>query len=791
MIRNRLHHVRALAAVISVALAASCSSSGSGSEGSGSASTARDSAPANTVDPDVETTAASFEVQAGVETVTVTGARAQAPLTLVDADGRRLVTLVADDDGQAHFAYVPEDYATFETGTGKGMPTSSGHTLESGGGYTVRDESTDPVEATDPFAIPARDDAPSASLYDGQEIGEGFGYIEMRDGVKLSAMVRFPDSGLYGAGPYPTVVEYSGYGPSNPDHPEPGSMIANLLGYATVGVNIRGTGCSGGVFDLFTPAQQADGYDIVEAVARQPWVLHNEVGMAGLSYSGITQLYVASTRPPHLAAITPLSVTEDSWQQLWPGGIYNSGFTRQWLEERDRQAAPDGMSWTQELIDGGDTTCKENMTLRSQNPDFERLFRGLEFRPDDADSRDLSRLVGDIEVPVYLTGAWQDEQTGPRFATMLDRFTGTDHERFILFNGRHPDGYSPLVLSRWYEFLELYVARRVPAVPAFVRAAAPGFFESEFGAPGLGFEPDRFTSYSSYDDALTAYESEPQVRVLFENGAGGDTPGAPAARFETTFASWPPPDATARTWYLGPDGSLADDAPESEDADAYEYDAEAGDVTFFGPKGYELMPPIWDLDWKQYEEGKGLSYLTGQLDEDLVVAGPAYATLWFGSEADDANVQVTVSEVRPDGVEYLIQSGQLRVGHRAVDGERSDDLRIEHTYREEDYAPIPEGELVEVKIAIPPFAHAFRAGSRVRVTISTPGRNHGAWLFDNPSYDGESPAHSVAFGGDHASSIVLAVVDGVEVPGGLPACPALRGQACREYVAVDNQTVGG
>jgi hypothetical protein len=26
------------------------------------------------------------------------------------------------------------------------------------------------------------------------------------------------------------------------------------------------------------------------------------------------------------------------------------------------------------------------------------------------------------------------------------------------------------------------------------------------------------------------------------------------------------------------------------------------------------------------------------------------------SEADDANVQVTVSEVRPDGVEYLVQN---------------------------------------------------------------------------------------------------------------------------------------
>ena len=107
--------------------------------------------------------------------------------------------------------------------------------------------------------------------------------VPMRDGVKLSAMVRFPDDAFYGPGPWPTVVEYSGYGPSNPASEEAGSRIARALGYATVSVNMRGSGCSGGVFDVFNPAQQADGYDMVEAIARQPWALDNKVGMVGLS----------------------------------------------------------------------------------------------------------------------------------------------------------------------------------------------------------------------------------------------------------------------------------------------------------------------------------------------------------------------------------------------------------------------------------------------------------------------------------------------------------------------------
>ena len=68
-------------------------------------------------------------------------------------------------------------------------------------------------------------------------------------------------------------------------------------------MNIRGTGCSGGSFEFFEPSQLLDGYDMIEAIAAQPWVLGNQVGMVGISYPGISQLFVASTQPPSLAAI--------------------------------------------------------------------------------------------------------------------------------------------------------------------------------------------------------------------------------------------------------------------------------------------------------------------------------------------------------------------------------------------------------------------------------------------------------------------------------------------------------
>ncbi len=56
--------------------------------------------------------------------------------------------------------------------------------------------------------------------------------------------------------PYPTLIEYSGYGYANPAGPENGiAILANLMGLAVVDVNMRGTGCSGGAYDFFEPLQ--------------------------------------------------------------------------------------------------------------------------------------------------------------------------------------------------------------------------------------------------------------------------------------------------------------------------------------------------------------------------------------------------------------------------------------------------------------------------------------------------------------------------------------------------------
>ena len=379
---------------------------------------------------------------------------------------------------------------------------------------------------------------------------------------------------------------------------------------------------------------------------------------------------------------------------------------------------------------------------------------------------------------------------------MLDHFDHAPVLRVGLWNGRHPDGYGPVNIMRWFEFLELYVAGRVPKLNPLVRAAAPAVLAQQFDLRDATLEPDRLHDRfgDDYAAARAAYEAEEPVRVVFESGAGANEVGEPGGTFELALPSWPAPDVEPESWYLGPDESLGSSPPAADaagdaGADAFRFDPEAGGMTLFGGTGeYPLLARVWDTaNWTRPGPGQELSYLTEPLADDLVVAGAGYADLWVRSEATDVTVQVAVSEVRPDGVEYLVQDGWLRLGHRAVDEDRSDDLEIVHPFTEDAFRPLRPGRWVEAKVEIPSFGHVFRAGSRLRLTVGTPGRNHATWEFDNPDYGGATPTHTVGRSAARPSALVLGVLDGVDVPSVPPApCPALRGQACRPFVPTEN-----
>lgn len=747
--------------MLACALAAGACSSDDGNDGgaatTAAASTSEDVGNIETTAPDGNDSgpaAAQFTVRPSVEQLYVIGADAGTALSLLDEGGTVVASGEADDAGALLF-----------------------RTLEPGR-YRVRAE-TDPPQLSSEAIVTAFEDEPEPSLYRGQSLDVGFGYITTRDGTLLSANVVLP--GPVDDGPYPTVVEYSGYSPSSPDDTT-FAKLYNTLGYAYVGVNMRGTGCSDGAFGFFDPIQSLDGYDVIETVGAQPWVANGTVGMVGISYPGISQLFVARTQPPHLAAITPLSVLDDSYRStLYPGGILNTGFAVPWAEERQEEAEAFGQPWTEEQVASGDEVCETNQQLRGQNQDLLEMIESNPFYdPAVADDIAPVTFVDDITVPVFIAGAWQDEQTGGRFPAMLDRFTSAPHVYATMVNGTHTESLSLSVLPRYVEFLDLYVARRVPSLAA-VEGVASLLAGGITGIDGLAMPvEDRFAGMT-YDAALAAFEAEPPVRILFEEGAADGAPaGAPLARFDAEFDEWPIASAVASPWYLTADGVLrpeADDTPASATATtSYRADPGAVPETSFDPSS---PTGVWaaqpDYDWERNPPGTAAVWTTPVLERDTVVIGAGSVDLWLRSSAADTDVEATLSEVRPDGTEVYVQSGWLRASHRALAPE-STELRPVHTYAEADAAPLPPGELSLVRVELLPVAHVFRAGSQLRLTVDAPGGNRPIWAFDTIS-NGETV--EIAHDGEHPSRVVLPIVDGVDVPASLPACGSLRGQPCR------------
>ncbi len=129
-------------------------------------------------------------------------------------------------------------------------------------------DAADPATASAPFVVTDFDDPPPAqSFYDGQTLGAG---LRLPHHPRRHHAVGQRRAARPAPAPYPTVVEYSGYDPSNPANTTMAQLFT-ALGFAYVGVNIRGTGCSGGSFLNFEPVQSLDGYDAIEAIAAQPW----------------------------------------------------------------------------------------------------------------------------------------------------------------------------------------------------------------------------------------------------------------------------------------------------------------------------------------------------------------------------------------------------------------------------------------------------------------------------------------------------------------------------------------
>jgi predicted acyl esterase len=190
-----------------------------------------------------------------------------------------------------------------------------------------------------------------------------------------------------------------------------------------------------------------------------------------------------------------------------------------------------------------------------------------------------------------------------------------------------------------------------------------------------------------------------------------------------------------------------------------------------------------------------VAYTTPRLTHDVELFGSGSANIWLSSTAlptsaqtgagfpvglsgvgSDTDVQITLTEVRPDGQEVYVARGWLRASHRALDPARSTALAPYQTDQQKSARPLVPGRPTYMRIQLWPFDYVFRKGSSIRLWIDAPTGETGGWSFD---FIKTPEMNSVYADAHHPSAIVLGYLPRGRAHTAFPTCNTLLNQPCR------------
>jgi uncharacterized protein len=554
------------------------------------------------------------------------------------------------------------------------------------------------------------------------------GYISMADGTKLAYALSLPAA----KGRFPVAMAYAGYCEGSNTSCNDATNAPALLaaGYAVLGVNIRGTGCSSGTFDPFTAQEWRDGAAVIEWAAKQPWST-GHLGLFGDSFPGITQLGVAGLRPPHLDAIAPFQVTTDLYRDVgYPGGIPNTGFGAFW--GAGDQPAASNEAFGERTIGSGDTTCAQSQpNIVASEPTNNIALEGLQHPYDDNywQARRPGANVNRINVPTLGCVTWQDDEVSSRASSY--------------FGALDP-------AKTWIVASNGYHAQCEISAPAITRELIAFF--------------DRFVKGESND-----FEQTPHVQVWHDaitNGAGNDVPS-----WVTTYDSYASVHPRPLPLYFGPGGTLSLHQPQNGQTASYAYPGPATGTEEGVVFGQHHM--LWNTT---EPPDASIAYTTPPLTHAAEFFGSGSANVWVSSTATDTDLQITLTEVRPDGQEEYVGRGWLRASHRALDRSRSTALAPYQTNQESDAQPLTAGKPTLMRIQLFPFDYAFHKGSSIRLWIDAPTGETGGWSFNFI----KTPAvNSIYADAQHPSAIVLGYIRDPHPDAPLSTCNTVLNQPCR------------
>ncbi len=418
---------------------------------------------------------------------------------------------------------------------------------------------------------------------------------------------------------------------------------------------------------------------------------------------------VAATRPPSLDAVSVSGLIDDLYRGIvYPGGVSNYGFPLLWTGGV-RPLYDVGGGFLLGMDEGGAEGCARNAPTKSRTVLNDPILQGVS----DTDNtwfqaRSLINYAERIDVPIHISGAYQDEQTGPRGPYHLfEEVTNAPVRRLLITNGDHGTQQD-----------------------------------------GRFLEPDRKAFLDHYLRDVGKGYARSSVATFLENLQGEED--VPVAKENRTF---PLEDTDWTNLYLGADNKLVGNAPRDPGAASY-LSGSPRQSAWSYHAGHSAGAPFTTA-----EGPDGLTFRTAKFDKPTAVIGPATATLFMSSTAPDTELFVQIIDEAPDGTRYYIQRGLLRASHRAVIRGLSDRLDNGEIYRPHrphtNPQPIEPGKTYRYLVEIFPFGHVFRPGHQLVVKITTPPLIDGYYAWVPKRVPGVNTVH---FGGKAPSSLMLPFV---------------------------------
>jgi putative CocE/NonD family hydrolase len=496
-------------------------------------------------------------------------------------------------------------------------------------------------------------------------------YLPMRDGTRLGVLVARPAQGGKPVdGKFPVIWHHTlsatqqdgdGVGPRKGGF---GSMpTLTDYGYVVVQVARRGNGQSFGTMRGYHDRNEdADAYEMIEWLARQPWSDGN-VGQYGCSNTGDAAVHAMTTNAPHLKAVFAGCFSWNKYDAMRRGGIF-----AQWGTGPTRTVEQD-MAIPAIQGDEGKVLLRQAAEEHQRGVPLFEVWKALPYRNSfspqlqstfwyegSASSYKPQILQG--KVPLYVVGGWRDELRDQGLIAFLN-VPGT---RIVIGDWLHCENPDFALLEEAHRFFD----RHLKGIDTGIDRDPPIHYWT-IGAGGAKGE----------------WRSAVQWPLL----------QAPQVPFAFTAKGLEQGETTVKAGF----------------AKSFAVDYNTTCVNGgFGPQ----MQPC-------HVSGNGLS-TTGQvLKAPVEFTGHGIADVWIAADTPDANLFLYVEDVAPDGTVKVVTEGRLKASLRKLNDApwALPDIPWHRAFAE-DAQPLEPGKPARLIFDIMPASWVFQKGHRVQFTVT-------------------------------------------------------------------------